>query len=849
MTVVMICGDDGCYDDDDDGGDDGGYDDGDDGEDDGGYDDGDDGDDDDGDDDGYNGGSDHGIDDGGYDDGDDDGDDDDGYNDGSDGGNDLNDDGDGDDDGGYDDGDDDGDDDDGYNDGSDGGNDDGDDDGGYDDGDDDGYNDGSDGGNDGGDDGGGDGGDDDSYDDGYNEGDSDDGIDDGGYDDVMMMVMMVIMMVVMVNNVATAESTAVPPFFSIFTPISEHIPTSAATAAVLKNSTPCLAGATLNNRIHLDGKMSELSETDGATDISQSSREDSGIPTSFGGSVANEESLNQDDSQASCSDVLAELFQSHKRLRETETQVRSLSLILEHGNGDDASSRIDQVVFEENKSSLEEEIMKIKQEICDKELVLQQRDTKLFEYYLGSIKDETNSKFPAKLSQNEGSINSIKGIDNSTLTWLNVCQNEGVKNLNGREYLPDNVEIETSEYGLEGKNKSWDDYQYFESSSDKEHEIAKLRRALAETKQKHKEERDEIMKQLKALQITTVHGETNWRCVLKEKQLKIDELTRKNSELQTKHAEVSSRSKNCEKLREKERKESDRRKRKDDMIILSLRTQNEEMKQLLSEVDELRNIKQELNVNSKQLAERNKELQKDLCDKNQTLDEKNRIVEEYSKEIKETNILVNQLVMDVNSLNTDKENLNKQIEVIKTENIKNLEQIKNNILEEEQLNLEVLDNTYFVHVDTQTEENAYQLNDELQRVKAELELKQGENVHLAEQLQKQESFLEGLKENEVKLEKQFEIWKNKSLQKERTIQELTFSLGKASCERQIEKYEEIQTETKGEFADFLIGILLEIKEEMNGVEEDFRKHKDNVCSLQKTWRKFKNSFAEMKEVA
>jgi hypothetical protein len=512
--------------------------------------------------------------------------------------------------------------------------------------------------------------------------------------------------------------------------------------------------------------MSELSETDSATDISQSSREDSGIPTSFAGSVANEESLNLDDSQASCSDVLAELFQSHKRLRETETQVRSLSLILEHGNGDDASSRIDHVVFEENKSSLEEEIMKMKQGICDKELVLQQRDMKLFEYYLGSIKDETNSKFP-KLSQNEGSINSIKGIDNSTLTWLDVCQNEGVKNLNGREYLPDNVEIETSEYGLEGKNKSWDDDQYFESSFDKEHEIAKLRRALAETKQKHKEERDDFMKQLKALQITTVQGETNWRCVLKEKQLKIDELTRKNSELQTKHAEVSSRSKICEKLREKERKESDRRKRKDDMIILSLRTQNEEMKQLLSEVDELRNIKLELNVNSRQLDERNKELQKDLCDKNQTLDEKNRIVEEYSKEIKETNILVNQLVMDVNSLNTDKENLNKQIEEIKTENIKNLEQIKNNILEEEQLNSEVLDNTCSVHVDTRTEESTYQLNDELQRVKAELKLKQGENVHLAEQLQKQERFLEGLKENEVKLEKQSEIWKNKSLQKER----------------------------------------------------------------------------------
>ena len=511
--------------------------------------------------------------------------------------------------------------------------------------------------------------------------------------------------------------------------------------------------------------MNDMSETDSTTDISQSSTEDSGIHTSFGGGSRRNLNVNRENSQPSCSDVMAELFQSHKRLREAETQIRSLSLILGHGNDDDeASTGIDQAVFRENKSSLEQEIMKIKQDVCEKELVLQQRDMKLFESYLGSIKDEKNSK----LSRLDLSINDT---ENSKLTWSDVSQNESVEtegfegkmNLNGGEYLTNNAELET----LRNEKKRWKNDEYFENSLDKEHEIAKLRRTLADTKQKHKEERDDIMKQLKALQITTVQCETNWRCVLKEKQLKIDELTRKNSELQTKHAEVSLSVKNCEKLKQKEGKASERRKNKDEKIILSLRTQNskmnEEMKQLSCEVQELRNSKQELNGSLKQLTERNKKLEKDLWDKSQ-FDEKNRIIEEYSKEINETNMLVNKLVLEVNCLSTDKENLEKEIEEIKT---KNLEQINvsTSTVDEEQSKFENSEmDKCSVDVGIQTEESA---KHELQAMKAELELKQVDTLHLTAQLEKQESFLECLKEKEIKLQKECETWKNKSLQNER----------------------------------------------------------------------------------
>ena len=464
-------------------------------------------------------------------------------------------------------------------------------------------------------------------------------------------------------------------------------------------------------------------KSDSTRDISQSSRDDSGIRTFA------ESETHQNTSQLSCSDLLAELLQMHKKLREAETQVRSLSLILEHGE-----AAIDHSVFQENKSSLEQEIMKIKEEICNKELLLQQSDETLFEYYLGSIKDEGK---PAKLGIFVDYKSKLKPLDISENEGVDECEDQ--ININGSE---------CSSETLENENELWD----FEGSFAKEHEIAKLRRTLAETRQKHKDERGRIMKQLKALQITTVQGETNWKCILKEKQLKIEELTRKISELQTKHDNVEM---------SKQKQEKERRKKKDGKIILSLRTQNssinEEVKQLSGEVKELRNIKENMNESLQQLTARNEKLENDLSDKCQTVDEKNREVEQYSKEIKETNNLVNKLVMEVNCLNTEQECLKKQLQELKTKNYE--EELKDITAEE--------DKECSVHLGVQTDEIAFQLNEELQVMKEELELKQRHHLNLTAQLEKQKHSLERSKENEMKLQKESEMWKSRSFQNER----------------------------------------------------------------------------------
>jgi DNA repair exonuclease SbcCD ATPase subunit len=458
--------------------------------------------------------------------------------------------------------------------------------------------------------------------------------------------------------------------------------------------------------------MSDIS--DNTTDIS--STDDSGIQIST-------ENVKHE-AQLSCSDVLAELLQIHKRMREAETQVRSLSLILEH-----ADAGIDHSVFEENKTSLEQEIVKIKEEICDKELLLQQSDETLFEYYLGSVKDE--SKLP-KLDL------SIKHIDNNKLTQSDLCENQEMDgcedNINGSECLKND-------------NQRWD----AENSLAKEEEIAALRRSLAESRQKHKEERDKIMKQLKALQITTVQDEMNWKCVLKSKQLTIDQLSGKISELETKHGNVSS--------NEKKKQEKQQKKKKDEKIILSLRAQNssmnEEMKQLSGEVKELRNSEENLNESLEQMTARNRKLEHDLSDKLQMVDEKNRAVEEYSKEIKETNNLVNKLVMEVNCLNADHESLKKQLKDVTTEDYKKKLKYENAIAEK----------GCSVHV---AEGSAFQLNNaELERMKEELDVKQRNHLHLTAKLEKQQRFVERFKENEIKLHTESEMWKSRSLQNER----------------------------------------------------------------------------------
>ena len=504
--------------------------------------------------------------------------------------------------------------------------------------------------------------------------------------------------------------------------------------------------------------MSESRETDSlSTDFSQSSQEGSGVQVSYDGSAEVGEHLkgNGENSRASCSDLFAELLQSQKKIKGVETQVRSLSLILGQDDGDGASTGINYAVFQENKHCLQQEILKMKQDIRDKEMVLQKMDGKLFEQYVESVNDEPNIKTPKLTSpedrQNIISMNSKDTSDEGVETGKETRDNT---NLNESDSSSVSLELAVFPDEFENMNKS---------DFDKDFEIAKLRRTLNETRQKYKEERDEIMKQLKALQVTTVQGEVNWKCVVKEKQLKIEELTRKNDELGKKHAEVDLSLKNCERLRQTEAKEANKRKRKNEKIILSLRTQNsrskEEINQLLSEINELKSFK-EGHESLKQLSELNEKLEKDLRDKIGVLDQKNKLIQEYSQEIKETNILVNNLVMEVNSLNSEKANLSKEIEEVKAEK----SNIGSHTLDEEQLRI---DREFSVHVGIQTDESWCEVKDDLQKVKAELDSKQAENLHLAEQLVKQETLIERLKKNQIKLENESERWKHKSLQNER----------------------------------------------------------------------------------
>lgn len=507
--------------------------------------------------------------------------------------------------------------------------------------------------------------------------------------------------------------------------------------------------------------MSDVNETgETRTTIFESTIKDSALHSFSGESLPAKISLNdnQDLSHSTCSDLVTELLQRHKRLREREIQVRSLSLILNHENNDTSSNKISHAVFFENKSELEKEIVKIKQEIKVKEARLQQNNGKLFEHYVESTKDDHNSKFCAL------DISKSASFVKNTETF----QNNGDGNFNHGSLLKGNLKFDVPECVSESLNQSFESDYFLGTSLDEECDVVKLRRILSETEEKHKAERNEIMKQLKSLQIATVQGETNWKCVLKEKQLRIEELSERNTELQSKCSQVASYLKIWQKIRQKDAKESEKSKEKDEQTVLSLTKENssfnQDMKELLDDVKELRNIKEELNKRLNKYSASNKELEKDLRDANSKLVEKSRLLEKYSGEISETNVLVNKLVIKVNCLNTDKENLKEQLQTIKTQNSINLE--ANKVSNDEQLepgNSESSENKRFVHISVQTDEMSH----ELLGVKEELGLKEQEILRLYEQFKKQESFLKRLKEDEIKRKKENDLWKYRSLQNER----------------------------------------------------------------------------------
>lgn len=502
-----------------------------------------------------------------------------------------------------------------------------------------------------------------------------------------------------------------------------------------------------------DIKMSSISShIDSTSDHSRTTTNDSLDPSLKEILVAN-----QTNSESSASEIFAELFLNHKRLKEAETQVCSLSLILQNSSSCDVGSGIDHGVFQESKSSLEDEMVKVKQEICEKELLLKQRDSNLYTNYLCSFeiesKEESMDCGLDRKTQFDGEVSL------NTIVHELAKQNSGKQEFedeNGIDevvYSPKNTELfSISDLGLEDREFG-DDQQYFESSPN---EITKLRRTLSETRRKHKDERDSIMKQLKALQITTVHGETNWRCILKEKQIEIEELNRKNVELQTRNKELNFALKNIENLRHKEAKEKEKRMKKNAKVNASLRNQmsssDERIKQLLDEVEKTRNVNQELNGSLDRLGERNEDLEK--C-----LGEKDKVIQGLSREIQDTNCLVNKLIIEVNCVNSDKDNLTKQIEELETEDGVTQEDVDR-----------IKPSSHFlIHVGIQTEDISSPLQDELHKLQVELASERKEKSLLFQQVREQKKYVKCLDESEVRLQRESEKWKSKSFQNERCV--------------------------------------------------------------------------------
>ncbi|XP_028415193.1 myosin type-2 heavy chain 1-like [Dendronephthya gigantea] len=534
---------------------------------------------------------------------------------------------------------------------------------------------------------------------------------------------------------------------------------------------------------------------------------------------------NPESSQSSASETLAELFMNRRRLKEAETQVCSLSLILQNSSSCDAGSGIaDHAVFRENKSSLEDEVIKMRQEICEKELFLKQRDADLYSNYLRSFENDNN----------EGSKN--HGFDGKTqfdedLVHDLAKQSSGEQEFKDEDGIDDadfplkNAEFNISDFGFQ-EGEFDDEQQYFESSPN---EVTKLRRTLNKTRRKHKEERDAIMKQLRALQITTVNGETNWRCILKKKQIEIDELSRKNDGLQARNKELNFALKNIENLKHKEAREKEKRVKKNSKIIASLRNQvsssDEKINELLEDVKKTRNINQELNGRVGRLDERNKELEK--C-----LGEKDEVIQSLSKEIQDTNCLVNKLIIEVNCVSLDNESLTKQIEELETENKEGLEDVDGVKHASSSL----------IHVGLQTEECSSPLQDELSKLQGELASERKAKSVLFQQINEQKKYVECLRESEVRFQNESEKWKSKSFQNERTIQELIISLGKATtenksfCERNLDKHGEVLSEDRKNLPHFKM--LKELKSELSNLQKDIFKNKENLDSLRKTWRKY-----------
>lgn len=211
-------------------------------------------------------------------------------------------------------------------------------------------------------------------------------------------------------------------------------------------------------------------------------------------------------------EIQNELLQALKKLRESETQLKSLHFILQQ----EVKAREDnEPTVLNNRKSLQHEIQRLKNVIDENEFFLRENDNRLLDEYKSTKENKTsNVKY------------SIQSHDERSANYKSYSLEEVVKSNELRN---------DSHFEYEQANK----------------EVKRLKQHLSETRFNYENDRSTLVKHLKSLEITTVNAETNWKCLIKDKQLSIEDLSRKNSELQGELIKVKNRLKSCKKSKQK----------------------------------------------------------------------------------------------------------------------------------------------------------------------------------------------------------------------------------------------------------------------------------------------------------
>ena len=442
----------------------------------------------------------------------------------------------------------------------------------------------------------------------------------------------------------------------------------------------------------------------------------------------------------------SEISLRRKKLKEAETQVKSLTLILEQARVGNAHG-IDVVALEQSKAVLESRIMELKEYISKKELEIgQENDDKPRQYevdtkhdFLHSSETEDgqisrNQVFPEKEKELCLCSGETNALSLSVNEWMDIMDESGSS---------DKSESSLDDLVVSSEENNFIEYLRKEN--------AKLRQRLPEARQRYKEERNNIIENLRVLELETVTSERNWENEANMKRLKIAELVDQSRELKTENNELMTALKNSE-IGGKE----SRIKEKEEIISeLKLKVENVEIEKEKLE-DGLKGVQRkfdEAKATAEQLTEREVELKLELREKSETVEEKNKELEKCSEEIKEMRIEMEKLQVEVISLKEVKNDLEERLKTLKN----SLEMEILRVMEEkDEKNL----------LQEKLDEKSQNMND-FHQTKVDLETQLEINKELKIKLSEAKDNVECLEGHELQNKEEMTELKQKLLQKER----------------------------------------------------------------------------------